>query len=156
MIDKRSVKSFIKKLDEIKNTKIEDIIKNASAKIRDEARIRVPVDTAELQYSIRYRIEKKDGDRVVGVIYTNKEYAPYVEFGTGPKGASNHQGISPEVSPRYSPVGWSYFDKDEGKWWYTTGQKAQPFMYPALHDNRKQMKKYIKNEMRKKLKEVCK
>lgn len=26
-----------------------------------------------------------DGDKAIGEVYTNLKYAPYVEFGTGPK-----------------------------------------------------------------------
>ena len=30
---------------------------------------------------------KMDGDKAIGEVYTNLYYAPYVEFGTGPKGS---------------------------------------------------------------------
>ena len=78
--------------------------------------------------------------------------APYVEFGTGPKGQADHAGISPDVTPVYSQspwwihesqvdrtiaerYRWFYIDTPQGRFYQCTGQPAHPFMYPALHDN---------------------
>ena len=74
----------------------------------------------------------------------------YVEFGTGPTGQAHHNGISPDVDPVYSQSGWMIpadamspddaeqygFGIAKGKdgeviGYYTKGQVAQPFMYPA-------------------------
>lgn len=78
-----------------------------------------------------YTKVSQDANATIGSVYTNKEYAPYVEFGTGPVGASNHQGISPNVAVTYTQKGWVWPDVDGG-FHATEGQPAQPFMYPAL------------------------
>lgn len=110
-----------------------------------------PVHDGELRDSIYTSIDA-GRDHVRGECYTNKEYAVYVEFGTGPKGAASHEGISPNVNPSYtmSPwwihesqvdrgtaetYGWFHIDTPEGRFYQCTGQAAQPFMYPALKDS---------------------
>lgn len=88
------------------------------------------VSSGELRGSIYTKVSQ-DANATIGSVYTNKEYAPYVEFGTGPVGASNHQGISPNVAVTYTQKGWVWPDVDGG-FHATEGQPAQPFMYPAL------------------------
>lgn len=111
-----------------------------------------------------------EGRNVTGICYTDKKYGPYVEFGTGPKGQENHEGISPDTTPVYtqSPwwihegsgpnevdrataekYGWFYIDTPEGRFYQCTGQPAQPFLYPALKNNEKQIEQVIREELRK-------
>ncbi|MDS2999822.1 HK97 gp10 family phage protein, partial [Streptococcus pneumoniae] len=76
-------------------------VHNATIKVvQADARRLVPVNDGELITSIKTRA-KMDGDRAIGEVYTNLKYAPYVEFGTGPKVQASHSGISPEVSVTY-------------------------------------------------------
>ncbi len=119
--------------------------------VRLAATLNCPIDTGELQQDIAADVEG-DSIRAIGTCWTNKAYAPYVEFGTGPKGQADHAGISPDVTPVYtqSPwwihesqvdrrvaekYRWFYIDTPEGRFYQCTGQPAHPFMYPALHDN---------------------
>lgn len=93
-------------------------------------------------------------DGAEAYIGTNKEYASYVEFGTGPVGAKNHQGTAPDagivytlspwwihenrVDPRAASVyGWPYRDTDQGRFYRVSGQPAHPYLYPAFEDNKK-------------------
>lgn len=103
--------------------------------VEDEAKRRVPVDTGELKNSIYHEVRQAEGG-MIGVVETQNDHAHYVEFGTGPVGASSdHSKASPYVPLVYSGrENWHYQDK-EGNWWTTSGQPAQPFMYPALKDN---------------------
>lgn len=90
-----------------------------------------PVDTGELQQSIG--VEKPlPGPNPVGIVGTNKEYAPYVEMGTG-LFAQNEDG-------RHTP--WSYKDA-KGKVHFCRGQEPQPFLRPALRDNEQVVKQLI-------------
>ena len=50
--------------------------------VENEAKIKCPVDNGLLRNSITHYIEDNP-DELVGVVGTNVEYAPYVEFGTG-------------------------------------------------------------------------
>ena len=126
------VQSLMRKFNELGS--MEPIVKKAVKKqaeiVRAVAVRLCPVDTGELRGSIYSKVEQ-DAGSTIGTVYTNKQYAAYVEFGTGPVGQANHVGISPEVAVSYSQEGWAYQD-DDGEFHYTNGQAAQPFMYPAL------------------------
>lgn len=146
---------LIEKLNSISNEMKTEILEKAVGQgtqiVRREAVLLCPVDTGELRQSIKTSVEAA-GDEVNGITYTNKEYAAYVEFGTGPKGEERHSGISPDITPSYTQQGWSY-KNDDGEWIYTNGQPAQPFMYPALKNNEdkvtKRVKEVISDELRK-------
>ena len=129
--------------NEMKTHILEKAIGQGTQVVRSEAVLLCPVDSGELRQSIKTSVEAS-GDDINGITYTNKEYAAYVEFGTGPKGEESHSGISPEITPSYTQQGWSY-KNDDGEWIYTNGQPAQPFMYPALKNNEKKVKKLIKD-----------
>lgn len=150
---------LFRKIEQLKNIDIKPIIEDATIRVRDEARKNAPVNkyktSSELQNSIDYNVETT-GKGCVGKVFTNKEYGLYVELGTGPNGEANHSGISPEIKPIYSPSGWAYFDKDLDRFIFTKGQPARPFMYPALHDNREKLSKFIKFRIRQKIKEATK
>ena len=89
----------------------------------------VPVDSGRLRNSITHKVD--DNSVTVG---SPLEYATYVEFGTG-KYASGG---------RNTP--WVYKD-DKGNWHYTHGQRAQPFLKPALQNNIKTYQAIIKDEL---------
>ena len=92
-------------LEQIADQQMERIVKNQLKHVQAAAKLLCPVSQGELRNSIRSSVQRVD-DRVVGAVYTNKAYAPYVEFGTGPKGEADHAGISPAVSPAYSQSPW--------------------------------------------------
>lgn len=100
--------------------------------IRQEATSNCPRDTGELRQSIKTRTRLRDGE-LRGEVYTNKEYAIYVEMGTGPRGEASHEGVSPELAANvtYSPKGWTYKTRD-GEYRHTRGMPARPFLYPAV------------------------
>lgn len=144
-----------RKIARLHNIDIKPIIEDATIRVRDEAKMRVPVDTGELQNSIDYNVDKT-AEGFIGKVFTNKEHGLYVELGTGPKGEASHIGISPEIKPIYSPSGWVYYDTDKQKFIFTNGQPARPFMYPALHDNREKISKFIQSRVQKKIEEASK
>lgn len=104
----------------------------ACAVVERSAKINAPKGTGELRRSITSRVEQV-GDLVEGIVYTPLEYAPYVEFGTG---------LFAENGGR-TDVPWCYQD-DEGEWHTTSGQHPQPFMRPALNENREVIKRILK------------
>lgn len=128
------------------------------------------VHNGELRNSIFADVTTED-NHIVGTCYTNKEYAPYVEFGTGKVGQASHKGISPHVPVAYTQKGWIIpvkamsraeaeqyklgvlEDKDGNPIGYmTNGQAAKPFLYPALKNNEDKILEIIKEEARKVLK----
>lgn len=91
-----------------------------------------PVDTGNLRNSITYRV---DEDEPAAYIGTNVEYAPYVELGTG------------KYAEGGRPTPWVYQD-DNGKWHWTAGNPAQPFLKPAVADHAQTYRNIIEDEMR--------
>lgn len=147
-------------------------IKQAGAIVQSQAKFLISSDTGALARSVRVKNEVKE-DAVSSTVYTNSAYAAYYEFGTGPNGEANHQGISPQVSPKYKQTGWMIpvdamtvdkaemygfkvaYKNGEVIGYYTKGQMARPFMYPALHDQEQAIVKNTERLFRKKLKEIC-
>lgn len=129
------------------------------------AKLLAPSNHGPLRDSIKTKLIKDD-DKVQGIVFTNLKYAPYVEFGTGPVGQKNHEGISPNVDVSYSQKGWAFpasevteEDAKQYKWpsrmyngekyYVTSGQPAQPFMYPALKNYESTAVKNITKKMNK-------
>lgn len=122
----------IDKLDKLLDMrKIEAAVGKACAVVERAAKEKAPKDTGELRRSITSEVVTNFNE-VEGVVFTPLEYAPYVEFGTG---------LFAETGGR-SDVPWCYKD-DKGEWHSTSGQKPQPFMRPALDENREKIKRVI-------------
>ena len=102
---------------------INDGMKKCCALVERSAKEKVPVQTGELRRSITSKVEN-NGLEVTGTIYTPLEYAPYIEYGTA---------LFAEKGGRPTP--WCYQD-DKGEWHTTSGQPPQPYMRPALNENR--------------------
>jgi HK97 gp10 family phage protein len=126
----------IEELTDEKLIELEKGIEKACALVERSAKEKAPKDTGELRRSITSKVEK-DADGVKGIIYTPLEYAPYVEYGTG---------LFAENGGRMD-VPWNYQD-DKGEWHSTSGQHPQPFMRPALNENREKIKRIIKEALK--------
>ena len=99
-------------------------------KAEDYATRLAPVDTGALRQSISHRADEKQA-----IIGTNKEYAPYVELGTGQHYSGGR------------PTPWAYQD-EKGNWHRTSGQKPQPFLKPAVADHAQTYKNIIEDTMK--------
>lgn len=110
----------------------ENAMQQACALVEATAKKLAPKDSGELRRSITSRIDKDSGE-IIGIVFTPLEYAPYVEFGTG---------LFAEDGGR-KDVPWNYQD-DQGEWHQTSGQRPQPFMRPALNQNREQIIRMLK------------
>lgn len=111
--------------------KLREALGRACALVERSAKQKAPKGTGELIRSITSKVES-DGNGAIGIVFTPLEYAPYVEFGTG---------LFAENGGRQD-VPWNYQD-DKGEWHSTSGMKPQPFMRPALNENREQIKRII-------------
>lgn len=128
------MKDLRESMDKISDVDLTKVVSKWTEYVRGEAIDLCPVDTGELQQSIHSDVESRDGD-VTGIIYTNKEYAPYVEFGTGKRGEATSDNTSPDVHVEYSQD--------------INGQAAQPFMYPALNNNQTRILRGITQDLQK-------
>lgn len=95
------------------------------------AKLLCPVDTGNLRNSITHQVDSGEPAVYIG---SNSEYAAYVELGTG----------------KYYPGGrktpWTYQDA-KGNWHLTYGQRAKPYLKPAVADHADTYRSIIKGEL---------
>lgn len=125
-----------------------------------------PKKLGQLRASLCLMVNPEDGE-IKGMVGTNLEYAPYVEFGTGYVGDEHPHPQDAELGiTRSHPVreykdkngnvrqvkGWVYKDKIKGKFYFTRGQPARPFLYPALQKNRENITEIFQNALHEEIK----
>ena len=91
-----------------------------------------PVDTGNLRNSITHQVDTRTQTVYIG---SNLEYAPYVELGTG------------KYYPGGRPTPWVYQDA-HGNWHYTHGNRAQPYLKPAVADHAQQYRSILEDELK--------
>ena len=91
-----------------------------------------PVDTGRLRNGISHAVSE---DEMAVYIGTNVSYAPYVELATGIYAEGGR------------PTPWVYQD-DNGKWHWTRGNPAQPFLKPAVADHPQTYRNIIEDELK--------
>ena len=131
--------SKLQSLDVSIDTALTTAMKQGTKKVQAAAKLLCPVDTGSLRESIVTEVEK-EGSTIVGTVSTNKEYAAYVEFGTGRRG---EQSPSP---PKY-PLGSGY----RQDW---PGMSARPFMYPAAEQTKKEVSKIMASSLKNQIKKA--
>lgn len=151
----KGVDRLTQRFNNIANMELRSAMNEATKLVHGQAKALAPTDKGLLRESIHMQV-KSTSNGLEGRVYTNTEYAAYVEFGTGIKGNGTYPYQVEGLNLEYKDKGWAYFDEDKGEWIYTKGQKAQPYMYPALKNNEKAIKKILKNCVKTKLKENCK
>lgn len=122
------------KLNKLYNLEgIESGMGKACALVEREAKKKAPKDTGALRRSITSKVET-DSDTVEGTVFTPLEYSNFVEYGTG---------LFAENGNGRKDVPWLYRD-DKEKSHITSGQHPQPYMRPALNENREKIIELIK------------
>lgn len=120
---------IVKALEEISDSdELKAALQKSCALVEKSAKQKAPKGTGELRRSISSKVEGTEG-----VVFTPLEYAPYVEYGTG---------LFAENGGR-TDVPWVYQD-EKGEWHTTSGMHPQPYMRPALQENRQQILRIIK------------
>ena len=147
-------------------------LKDAGMFVQSAAKLNAPAFSGYLRDNI-FVDYTEDEDGKTAEVYTSVSYAPYVELGTGPKGAMEHEGISPEVTPAYTMhpwwihesqvdkevaemYHWFYIDTPDGRFYKCSGQPALPFMYPALKDNENEVLDIIRDGINKVMRKAAK
>lgn len=150
------VDSLMKKLNALggnANKVLETSIAKQTKLVQGEAKDLCPVDSGDLRKNI-FTDVKSENEKITGKIFTNIEYAPYVEFGTGKKGEASGGDKYPGPLS-YKQDKWRVNIPDVGVRWIE-GQPAQPFLYPALKNNEDLIKKNIKVDLKKEIERLCK
>lgn len=129
----KGTKELEKLLNKIGTKPLEQTIKKVTIAVQGEAKALAPADTGTLRNSIKMNY---DSDKKEGRVYTNNDYATYVEFGTGVRGDETY----PDGEKRLTyNQNWK-------------GQVAQPYMYPALQFGKSKAKEILKQEIEKEIK----
>lgn len=116
---------LIAKLEKIGDAeKLQQCLEKACLVVERAAKEKCPSSTGELRSSISSSVEG-----TVGTVGSPLQYAAYVEYGTG-LFASGGNGRT--------EVPWKYQDA-KGEWHTTSGQPPQPFLIPALNENRQEI-----------------
>lgn len=112
---------------------IERTIKKVTVEVQGQAKGLAPVDTGTLRNSIKMNY---DSNKKEGKVYTNNDYATYVEFGTGIRGNGSYPDSNKNLTYNQN---WK-------------GQVAQPYMYPALQFGKSKAQEILKQEIAKEIK----
>lgn len=129
------------KLNNMSKMEVDKAMNDALKIVHGQAKTLAPVDKGDLAESI-HMDKKKTPNGLEGRVYTNLEYAMYVEFGTGIRGNGSYP---------YNIEGIELAYKEDWK-----GMKAQPYMYPALKNNEKKIRQIFKTGVKDKLRYYCK
>ena len=126
---------LLKKLNSLGDNINAGVVKgvaDATKKVQGDAKDLAPVrevDGGRLRNSIQGEV-RKENNEIIGVVSTNVEYAPYVEFGTGQRGMESDIESKTDMDISYRED-WA-------------GMAAQPYMYPAMKQNEEYIKDTIK------------
>lgn len=128
IIGLHKVKTKLNNLERVLD--ISEPLQEACLLVETSAKKKCPVgETGELRNSLTHQVV---GD--VGYVGTNLLYAPYVEFGTG---------IFAEGGKGRKDVPWVYCDA-KGQFHSTYGMKPNPYLRPALDENREMIEEIFK------------
>lgn len=137
----KGIDNLMKKLNKLGGN-AEEVVKQSMRKniqlVKNEAKLLCPVRDGDLRKSIRSSVSIKKGT-AKGMVYTNSDHAAYVEFGTGMRGETSN--LNSEVNITYKQD-WS-------------GMEAQPYLYPALKNNKDKVLGEIENDVRKAIRTVA-
>lgn len=119
----------LSKFKNIENIDLTPVLERACLMVENDAKQNCPTDTGQLKGSITHEVQGN-----TGVVGTNVEYAPYVEYGTGL--------FARDGNGRQTP--WVYRTAD-GEFYWTRGQHPQPYLEPALDSNRASIEQWQLN-----------
>ena len=129
---------IIKKIDKIDDIKpLTQAMYDACDIVESASKEKAPKDTGALRRSITSKVEVNSNE-INGIVFTPLEYAPYVEYGTG-LFAENGNGRK---------TGWAYKDEKTGETIWTRGQHPQPYLRPALEENKEAINKIFKEALK--------
>lgn len=141
----KNLERLTAKLNKIANMDLKERVTDATTLVHGQAvnnaNFKKGYQTGQLRGSIHMKV-KKTSDGYQGIVYTNNDHAMFVEFGTGIRGNGSYKYKIKNVNLRYRED-WA-------------GMKAQPYMYPALKSQEKNVKTILKYGVRKELEKVCK
>ena len=146
------LKKFATKLDRMKTDIIPDVkrgVDSATIMVEGRAKALCPTNKYRAGGELRQSIHPSTqvlNDSVIGKVSTVKEYAAFVEFGVGIRGKLSNRNHKIALSYRQTP--WTYTPDDGETFVRTIGNVAQPYLYPALKQSKKEIKALIINSVK--------
>lgn len=107
------------------------------------AKEKAPVDTGELRDKIT-AMTFASNTGVDGHVIAFAEHAPYIEFGTGPRGQASE---GAPAGMAYRQTGW--YAPIKGGVRYIEGYPARPFLYPALEEEKDEVREQVMDAVKK-------
>ena len=150
----KNVDRLVARLNNISKVELQEKMAKAVAMVHGQAKLLAPVNTGNLASSIHQEV-RENNDTLEGRVFTNVQYAPYVEFGTGSTGNGTYPYDVKGLTLTYRNSSWVYTPDGE-TFFRTSGQVAQPFMYPALKQNEKYIQEMFKSAVKNHLAQNCK
>lgn len=146
------IEDFSKKIDKMASDVIpivKDGVNKATIVVEGKAKMYCPTNKYQAGGALRASIHPTvvaGKDLVVGKVSTLMEYAMYVEFGTGIRGQTTNRNKKLDLAYRQTP--WVYTPDDGETFYKTIGNVAQPFLYPALHNEKKLVQDILAESLR--------
>lgn len=124
------------------NEALKQGITNGCLLIEKDAKLNVKSSTGALRESITHEVNVGE-KQITGIVGTNVSYAPYVELGTGPVGEASKPEVATKLGIAYRSTPWVYFSEEMQQFFTTKGQAGMPYLYPALVNNKAEIKKLV-------------
>ena len=124
-------------LKNIGTAPLERTIKKVTVEVQEQAKALAPARKIKNGGALKNSIKMNyDSNKKEGRVYTNLEYATYVEFGTGIRGNGSYPDSNKNLTYNQN---WK-------------GQVAQPYMYPALQFGKSKAQEILKQEIENEIK----
>ena len=128
-------------------------MENTCLVVERDAKKNVPVDNGVLKASITHDV-KTTSDMIVGKVFSNLDYAPYVEKGTGIYAEEGNGRMTPwyvleealqggHKLPTFQGKVTPVYGKSGKKYYKTDGMKPQPFLEPARDKNKNKITRIL-------------
>lgn len=139
---------FAEKLEELESVmeeKIVDAMEEAVLLVEASAKENAPVDSGRLRSRIASEVVRIGSDTVKGLIGTDVEYAPFVEFGT-----ASHTITADSGYLHFTVDGEEVFAKSVQH----PGTEPQPFLRPAIEQHRADIRQIFADAVEEAIDEV--
>lgn len=147
---------FIRSLEKATSKMIKDCMENmetACLLMERSAKKNANVDQGTLRASIAHDVVLENG-MIVGSIFSNLNYAPYVEKGTGVYSEEKKGRLVPwyvaeealqgsHKLPTFQGKVTPIYGKNEKKFYKTDGMRPHPFLEPAREENKDKISKVL-------------
>ncbi len=147
-LNAEQVQTFKRRLNRLRSLELAHTITEALTRgailVEGRAKRRCPVKTGRLRASITHSPPQNTARGVMVRVGTDVEYAAFVEFGTGRRGAGST--LTTSAQQEASRIGYRHGTR--------VGMKAQPFLFPAFEESTDEVLSDIRLAVQNKIREI--